>query len=45
MADEYSADAPPYASFFGVMGVTSAMAFCGKIVPFVFRNLSITLNM
>ncbi|XP_046325799.1 V-type proton ATPase 16 kDa proteolipid subunit c-like [Haliotis cracherodii] len=28
MADEYSADAPPYASFFGVMGVTSAMAFC-----------------
>lgn len=29
MADnEFSADAPPYSSFFGVMGVTAAMAFC-----------------
>ncbi|ESP03656.1 hypothetical protein LOTGIDRAFT_224185 [Lottia gigantea] len=26
--DGFDANAPPYTSFFGVMGVTSAMAFC-----------------
>ncbi|XP_041358722.1 V-type proton ATPase 16 kDa proteolipid subunit-like [Gigantopelta aegis] len=28
MGDEFPADAPPYTSFFGVMGITAAMSFC-----------------
>ena len=27
---EYNMDSPPYAPFFGVMGVTAAMSFCGE---------------
>ena len=33
MADtpfKYNPEAPPYTSFFGVVGVTAAMSFCGK---------------
>ena len=33
MADKafvYNPEAPPYTSFFGIVGVTAAMSFCGK---------------
>lgn len=26
----YHPDAPPYTSFFGIVGVTAAMSFCGE---------------
>ena len=28
--EDFPADAPPYTSFFGVMGITAAMSFCGE---------------